>query len=96
MFGLLRSCSPSAMTHGNAQHNNMEHLALMEKCVGMFPSNMLSKAPRTREFFDANGKCKGAVECDAENRRHIRRMKRLQVSFRMRQCTMCVFVVPPR
>ncbi|CAM9138726.1 unnamed protein product [Sphacelaria rigidula] len=62
-----------------ATHNNLEHLALMEKCVGMFPSTMLAKAPRTPEFFDElTGECKGAVECDAENRRHIRRMKRLQ------------------
>lgn len=62
------------------KHNNMEHLALMEKCVGMFPSNMLAKAPRAHEFFDElTGQCKGAEECDAENRRHIRRMKRLQV-----------------
>jgi len=57
----------------------MEHLALMEKCVGMFPRSMLEKAPRTRDFFDESGVCKGATECDAENRRHIRRMKPLDV-----------------
>lgn len=52
----------------------------MEKCVGMFPSTMLSKAPRTRDFFDeSTGVCRGATDCDAENRRHIRRMKRLEV-----------------
>lgn len=58
----------------------MEHLALMEKCVGRFPSAMLAKAPRTRDFFDErSGESRGPVECDAENRRHIRRMKRLEV-----------------
>ncbi|CAN0163964.1 unnamed protein product [Ascophyllum nodosum] len=62
-----------------ATHNNLEHLALMEKCVGQFPSAMLAKAPRTADFFDeVTGECKGATECDVENRRHIRRMKRLQ------------------
>lgn len=62
------------------QHNNLEHLALMEKCVGPFPSAMMAKAPRTADFFDeSTGECKGAKECDLENRRHIRRMKRLQV-----------------
>lgn len=58
----------------------MEHLALMEKCVGPFPSSMLDKAPRTPDFFNvATGTCKGPTECDTENRRHIRRMKHLQV-----------------
>lgn len=58
----------------------MEHLALMEKCVGLFPETMLVKAPRTPDFFDkVTGHCKGATECDVENRRHIRRMKSLQV-----------------
>eukprot|EP00903_Cladosiphon_okamuranus_P010660 g10078.t1 len=61
-----------------ATHNNLEHLALMEKCVGTFPPGMLDKAPRTRDFFDeSTGACRGVTECDAENRRHIRRMKRL-------------------
>ncbi|CAN0449289.1 unnamed protein product, partial [Hapterophycus canaliculatus] len=51
----------------------------MEKCVGPFPQSMLQKAPRTRDFFDTStGECKGATECDMENRRHIRRMKRLE------------------
>lgn len=54
----------------------------MEKCVGPFPQSMLQKAPRTRDFFDASGVCKGATECDVENRRHIRRMKRLEVGRR--------------
>ncbi|CAM9613449.1 unnamed protein product [Scytosiphon promiscuus] len=62
-----------------ATHNNLEHLALMEKCVGFFPQSMLQKAPRTRDFFDTSTwVCKGATECDVENRRHIRRMKRLE------------------
>ncbi|CAN0457738.1 unnamed protein product, partial [Ectocarpus sp. 8 AP-2014] len=62
-----------------ATHHNLEHLALMEKCVGLFPPNMLLKAPRSRDFFDlTSGLCKGATECDSENRRHIRRMKRLE------------------
>lgn len=53
----------------------------MEKCVGSFPPIMLDKAPRTRDFFDeSTGVCRGATDCDAENRRHIRRMKRLDVS----------------
>lgn len=64
------------------QHNNLEHLALMEKCVGLFPPAMLVKAPRTPEFFnELTGECRGIVECDTENRRHIRRMKSLQVGF---------------
>ena len=50
--------------------------------MGQFPSAMLAKAPRTADFFDeVTGECKGATECDVENRRHIRRMKRLQVKF---------------
>lgn len=52
----------------------------MEKCVGAFPPSMLDKAPRTREFFnESTGVCRGATDCDAENRRHIRRMKSLKV-----------------
>lgn len=48
--------------------------------MGLFPPNMLLKAPRSRDFFDLpSGLCKGATECDSENRRHIRRMKRLEV-----------------
>lgn len=36
-------------------HGEMEHLALMEKCVGSFPSSMLRRSKHESTYFDRDG-----------------------------------------
>mmetsp|Transcript_3945 Transcript_3945/g.5462 ORF Transcript_3945/g.5462 Transcript_3945/m.5462 type:complete len:212 (+) Transcript_3945:713-1348(+) len=36
-------------------HGEMEHLALMEKCVGPFPSSMLRRSKHESTYFDRDG-----------------------------------------
>jgi hypothetical protein len=37
---------------GVVQHDSLEHLALMEKCVGRFPSWMTRESPVREAYFD--------------------------------------------
>ncbi|CAN0295265.1 unnamed protein product, partial [Ascophyllum nodosum] len=51
----------------------------MEKCLGQFPSAMLTQAPRRADFFDEDtGMCWGTTECKLPQRYNIWRMRRLQ------------------
>lgn len=61
------------------QHDNMEHLALMEKCVGHFPRHMLRASPVRDKYFDDKGLALGLEKCVGESRRHIRRQKTIRV-----------------
>ncbi|CAM9536060.1 unnamed protein product [Discosporangium mesarthrocarpum] len=61
-----------------ATHDNLEHLALMERCVGMFPAHMLVKSPVKSKYFDRKGEALGYHECPQDGRKHIRHMRTLQ------------------
>jgi len=71
-----------------ATHNNMEHLALIERCLGPFPREMLEKSPEgvADKFFDlvsteGKGRCRWREELDAASQRHVRRMPWLEEVF---------------
>lgn len=69
-----------------ATHNNTEHLALMERCLGPFPRHMLEESREVApKFFDMSPQGKGRSrwreDLDAESQRHVRRMPWLSEVF---------------
>lgn len=62
-----------------AQHDNMEHLALMERSLGSFPANMLQKSKVSSTYFDREGRSRWRQALDRDGQRHVRRMKRVKV-----------------
>ncbi|GAB5031960.1 cmgc clk protein kinase [Nannochloropsis oceanica] len=75
-----------------ATHNNLEHLALIERCLGPFPREMLVKSPKgvADKFFYLTstdrkdggwGRCRWREELDASSQRHVRRMPWLEEVF---------------
>lgn len=66
-----------------ATHDNVEHLALMERCRGAFPRNLLKKSKVADKYFDVDGdgQSRWRDELDKESQKHVRRMKRLDEVF---------------
>ena len=75
-----------------ATHHNLEHLALIERCLGPFPRDILVKSPKgvADNFFDLTspegkgegwGRCRWREELDAASQRHVRRMPWLEEVF---------------
>lgn len=60
------------------QHDNLEHLGLMEQALGRFPPEMIAKSPVRRMYFSADGSVRWD-ELDRDSRRHIRNMKTIEV-----------------
>ena len=61
-------------------HNNLEHLALIERSCGLFPYRMLEVSPVSREYFDKRGKVR-FYELHSDSQNHVRGMKRIQDVF---------------
>jgi len=74
-------CIASELYHGEllfATHSNMEHLALIERCIGCFPAKMLTNSKISDEFFHKNGLSRWRDCCSSESQSHIRKMKTLK------------------
>lgn len=52
-------------------HDDLEHLALMERCVGLFPFSLLERSKRDRKYFHRNGYVR-FEELPADGRNHVR------------------------
>ncbi|KAG5185505.1 kinase-like domain-containing protein [Tribonema minus] len=61
-----------------ATHDNMEHLALMERCVGPFPRHMVRASPVGAKYFDSRGVSRWRRACPEDSRAHIRRMPTIE------------------
>jgi len=57
-----------------ATHDNMEHLALMERCIGYFPRRMVKKSPNGPKYFNSFLESRWRKSCSEESRDHIREM----------------------
>ena len=44
-------CDLLSLSYLTRQHGELEHLALIEKCVGLFPMSMIRKSKYEAEFF---------------------------------------------
>ena len=78
-----------------ATHNNMEHLALMERGLGLFPRDMLARSKVAPRFFDVagGGHSRWREECDKDSQKHIRGQPRIEEVFRRHKDTGIVEVV---
>lgn len=61
-------------------HGNLEHLALIERCCGLFPYRLLKESHVSRDYFDSRGKTR-LNELSSESQGHVRNMKRLRDVF---------------
>lgn len=61
-------------------HGNLEHLALIERCCGLFPYRLLEQSPVSRQYFDSRGKTR-LSELSSESQDHVRDIKRLRDVF---------------
>jgi hypothetical protein len=66
----------------STQHDNMEHLALMEVCLGRFPMHM-TRSEEGRRYFYSDGSLRWPDTLDRDSRRHVRKMKTLRVCARI-------------
>lgn len=61
-------------------HDNLEHLALIDRCCGLFPYRMLKDSPVSRDYFDSRGNLKFS-RLNSDSQRHVRSMQRLRDVF---------------
>mmetsp|Transcript_33461 Transcript_33461/g.77167 ORF Transcript_33461/g.77167 Transcript_33461/m.77167 type:complete len:126 (+) Transcript_33461:701-1078(+) len=62
-----------------ATHDNVEHLALMERLLGAFPGVMLDRASEmARRCFDARGRHRWERMLGEDSREHVRQMPCLE------------------
>ncbi|RHY45818.1 hypothetical protein DYB30_001145 [Aphanomyces astaci] len=61
-------------------HENLEHLALIEKCIGSFPADMVARADRQAQkyFTDHGALCWPQGAATRESVDHVRKMKSLE------------------
>ena len=62
----------------SAQHDTLEHLALMEACLGPFPLSM-TKSKEASKYFDRSGRLQHSRTASSESLRHVKKMKTLAV-----------------
>ncbi|CAN0191847.1 unnamed protein product, partial [Phaeothamnion confervicola] len=55
-------------------HDNTEHIALIERCVGPFPPRMVERSRVGHKYFDSRGRARGAKAGRKESQERIRRM----------------------
>lgn len=79
-----RDVLPRSLTQRDVhtQHDNLEHLGLMEQALGRFPPEMIAKSPVRRTYFSADGSVRWD-DLDRESRRHIRNTKTIEVDERV-------------
>lgn len=65
-----------------ATHDNMEHLALIEKCVGQFPKHMLKSSHMNQKYFNSKGKSRFGESCDEESRCHVQKMRPIREQYK--------------
>lgn len=61
-------------------HDNVEHLALIERAIGPFPLNMLSKSNTYGDAFDSQGFHR--LNLPLESQEHVHKMKQLEDIFK--------------
>ena len=61
-----------------ATHDNTEHLALMERCVGPFPRGMLGRAGTNGDAFDSRGWHRMGCVLSSSSLAHVRKMGPLE------------------
>jgi dual specificity protein kinase CLK2/3 len=61
-------------------HGNLEHLALIERCCGLFPFRLLKDSRISRDYFDNRGKTK-ISQLSRDSQSHVRSIKRLRDVF---------------
>ena len=69
-------------------HDNIEHLALIERVIGPFPLDMLSKAKTYGDAFDSQGLHR--LNLPLESQEHVHKMKPLEKIFKDDQSTSLV------
>jgi dual specificity protein kinase CLK2/3 len=69
-------------------HDNVEHLALIERAIGPFPLDMLSKSKTYGDAFDSEGLHR--LQLPLESQEHVHKMKRLENIFKDDQSTSLV------
>ncbi len=60
------------------QHDNLEHLALMQACLGPFPDYM-TRTREARNYFDRHGVLMHKYKGSRSSLRHVAQMKSLRV-----------------
>ena len=61
------------------QHDSLEHLALMEACLGPFPAFM-TRSKGASQYFDKHGRLLHSKQASQDSLHHVMAMKTLAVS----------------
>ena len=64
---------------GRVQHDSLEHLALMEACLGPFPAFM-TRSKGASQYFDKHGRLLHSKQASQDSLHHVMAMKTLAVS----------------
>ena len=59
-------------------HDNTEHLALIERCVGPFPRDMVKRATTNGDAFDSGGRHRGRDVLSSRSYDHVKKMKPIE------------------
>ena len=65
-------------------HGDLEHLALIEQCCGLFPFRLLKDSSISRDYFDNKGNVK-LSHLNSDSDRHVRGMPRIRDIFALDQ-----------
>lgn len=96
LFATVRPCvrrrracahAPRALTRAPPQHENLEHLALLERCLGPLPAHMLARAGKSaRKYVSESGRLRWPEKASSrDSQEHVAGMKRLEVRAPPRQ-----------
>lgn len=66
-------------------HDELEHLALMEKSLGRFPQHMVMKSRHARKFFHRDGLCR-TEDLSLNSWKAVREMMRIEEFFSFYSC----------
>lgn len=75
----------------DVQHDELEHLALMEKLRGMFPMSMIQSSEFRSKYFDRDGRVRYA-DLSRDSRSFVRDAMTLEVRVRAWRDPKLVFV----